>query len=83
MVPEEIHLNFSSLIFVFKSLPLHFLPSVLTSLFPLIISILIKAKTTQHNEVTDYEDMSIEFGYDEPVPIQGYTPNLKEYKVYY
>jgi hypothetical protein len=66
-----------------KSLSHHFLPSGLTSLFPLIISILIKAETTQHNEVTDYEDISIEFGYDVPVPIQGYTSNLKEYKVYY
>jgi len=61
----------------------NFLLSVITGLFPLIISILIKAKTTQHNEVTDYQDIPIEFGYDVPVPIHGYASNLKEYKVYY
>ena len=58
--------------------PCIFLLLVFTSLFPLIVSILIKAKTTQHDEVRDYKHITIEFRYKEPIPIQGYTPNLKQ-----
>ena len=59
------------------------LSSVHTSLFPHSVPILIKAKTTQHDEVTEYQHISIDFRDKEPIPIQGYTPILKDHLVHY
>ena len=53
--------------------------SVIASLFPFIVPILVKAKATQHNEVTDYKHSSNELRYKKAIPVQGYACYLKEY----
>ena len=54
-----------------------------TSLFSLIMPILIKAKTTQHDEVTDYKHSSSDLRYKKSIPVQSYACYLKKYKVIY